>query len=409
MMKNKSFYCLFAILVISTSSFAFSEETPQLIYYDYAELVKIKTRIKAGDASSKAAYVGLLKQADKWLSVEPEKVTDGDVPPSGDKHDFFAIGKLAFPNPKTADGMPYVRRDGVTNPEADGPKYDLSRYNSTLTRVNQLSLAWFFTGQEKYAKKASQLLQVWFLDPETRMNPNLKNASALPGVYDGMPIGIIFSVALIKTVDHVKLLSLSESWTEKDDIKLKDWFRDYTTWLLESDMGKKEGLGNNNHGSWYTAQVMAFSLYSGDTERAKSLIGLAKKQIDQQITEIGIMPRELTRQRSLHYSIYGLQAFVTVARCADYLGEDLWHYQTADGRGLQLAFSFLSPYLLGNKEWTWTNIEKGKTPDNALDVFRWAEKKYDNPEFKETSRHLYQIAPAASVTAHLTTENKTSK
>ena len=408
-MKNKNLYCLLAILIASTFSFAFQKETPQLIYYDYAELVKIKAKLKAGDAASKAAYNGLLRQADRLLLVAPEKVVDGDIPPSGDKHDFFAIGKLAFPNPKTANGMPYVRRDGVTNPEADGAKYDLSRYNSTLSRVNQLCLAWFFSGEEKYAKKASQLLHVWFLDSETKMNPNLKNASALPGVYDGMPIGIIFSVALIKTVDHVKLLSMSESWTDKDNNTLKAWFHDYTTWLLESDMGKKEGLANNNHGSWYTAQIMAFSLYSGDEEKAKSVIDLAKKQIDQQITDIGSMPKELTRQRSFHYSIYGLQAFVAVARCADYLGEDLWHFKTADGRGLELAFSFLSPYLLGNKEWSWTNIEKGKTPEGALDVFRWAEKKYDNKEFKETSRFLYKIAPAGSVTAQLTAENSSGK
>ena len=408
-MYCKHLLCLFVLLAATTTSFGFQKETPELVYYDYAELIKIKGKIKAGDPTSKLAYSSLLKQADQLLSIKPEKVIDGDVPPSGDKHDFFAIGKLAFPNPKTADGMPYVRRDGVTNPEADGPKYDLSRYNSTLSRVNQLSLAWFFTGQEKYAKKASQLLRIWFLDSETRMNPNLKNASALPGVYDGMPIGIIFSVALIKTVDHVKLLSMSESWTENDDKALKTWFRDYTTWLLESDMGKKEGLANNNHGSWYTAQVMAYSLYSGDRERAKSLTGLARKQIDQQITDIGSMPKELSRQRSMHYSVYGLQAFVAVARCMDYLGEDLWHYKTTDGRGLQLAFSFLSPYLTGNKEWTWTNIEKGKIPDGALDVFRWAERKYDTPEFAETSRYLYKAAPERSITAHLTAESSLAK
>jgi len=401
-MKNRTLLYLLILLNLSAYCFGIKQSPPELIYFDYSDLNKTKNKIMTGDVSLKPAYSSLIKNADLLLSVSSEKVTDGDMPPSGDKHDFFAIGKLAFPNPKTPDGLPYVRRDGVTNPEADGSRYDLNRYNTTLSRINQLCLAWHFTGQEKYAKKATQLLQVWFLDPETRMSPNLKNASALPGIYDGMPIGIIFSVALIKTVDCIKLLSTSESWTEKDDQKLKAWFRAYTTWLLESDMGKKEKLANNNHGSWYTAQVMAFSLYSGDPDRAKELVNLAQMQIDQQITDIGSMPRELARQRSMHYSVYGLQAFVIIARCMDYLGEDLWHYKTADGRGLELAFRFLGPYMLAKKEWTWTNIEKGKTPDNALDVFQWADKKYNDPLFTEVSQHLFRSAPAGSVTAHLT-------
>ncbi|TDE14855.1 alginate lyase family protein [Dyadobacter psychrotolerans] len=392
---------LYLLVILCSPSFGMQTPALQLVYYDYAQLAIIK----AGDLPAKPAYKSLLKQADQLLSVPAENVTDGDVPPSGDVHDFFAIGKLAFPNPNTADGMPYVRRDGVTNPEADGSRYDLSRYNTTLSRVNQLCLAFYFTGQEKYAQKASELLRIWFLDPKTKMNPNLKNASALPGVYDGMPIGIIFSVALIKTVDHIKLLSLSKSWTQNDDKELKAWFSDYTTWLLESDMGKKEGLADNNHGSWYTAQIMAFSLYSGNLKRARSLVSLARKQIDQQITAVGSMPRELSRQRSLHYSVYGLQAFVTIARCMDHLGEDLWHYKTSDGRGMHLGFAFLSPYLLGKKQWSWTNIEKGKTPEGALDLFRWAAKKYDDPLFKETSKHLELSAPASSISAFLSSDS----
>ena len=394
------------VALIGTALFsgqpAFAKD-PELIYFDYTDLVDLKKSVKAGDKELLPAYEKLISHAKQLLSVTPEKVTDGDVPPSGDIHDFFAIGKLAFPNPKTADGMPYVRRDGVTNPEADGARYDLSRYNQTLSRINDLSLAWFFSGDERYAKKAAELIRVWFIAPETRMNPNLNNASALPGVYAGMPIGIIFSVALIKTVDHVKLLESSKSWGASDDQSLKKWFRDYTTWLLESDLGVKEAKGTNNHGSWYAAQVAAFSLYSGDPDRARPMMALVKKQIDQQITPVGSMPRELSRQRSLHYSVYGLQAFTMVARCGDYLGENIWTYKTADGRGLELAFHFLSPYLLKEKEWTWTDIEKGNPPaSGALEVFSWASKKYDVSEFKKTSKSLYEITKNDTSKARLT-------
>jgi hypothetical protein len=402
---NKIILIFLVLITRSAFGLASRENEPALVYYDFQELSRIKNKIKSGEPSLVASYKKLIAQADGLLKVTPEKVTDGDPAPSGNNHDFFAIGKLAFPNPKTPDGMPYVRRDGVTNPEADGARYDLSRYNATLSRVNQLSMAWFFSGNEKYAAKASELLKVWFLDPETRMNPNFNNASALPGVYKGMPIGIIFGVALIKMVDHVKLLTGSKSWTRANDQSLRKWFDDYNTWLLESDLGIKEGAADNNHGSWYTAQVLAYAIYSGNHKPVKPMITLARKQINTQITKIGSMPKELTRQRSLHYSVYRLQAFTVVARCADYFGEDLWHYQTEDGRGLELAFQFLSPYILGEKEWTWTNIEKGIIPTNTIETFRWAEKKYPAAVFTRTYRHLYELLPPGSVNGRLTFEN----
>jgi len=296
--------------------------------------------------------------------------------------------------------MPYVRRDGITNPEADGDRYDLGRYSETLSRVNTLALAWFYSGEEKYAAKATELLRVWFLDPATRMNPNMKNASALPGVYDGMPIGIIFSVALIKLVDYVRLLETSESWTSGDSSLLKKWFADYTGWLLESEFGKKEREALNNHGTWYSAQVAAFSMYSGNPERIVPAVEETKERIRRQVADDGSLPAELKRQRSLHYAIYGLQAFAYVARCAAFTGgPDLWHYKTADGRGLELAFGFLAPYLLQEKEWTWTNIEAGKpAAPAARQLMLWAAKAYDDPVLDRTARYLLQAVPEDSET-----------
>src|SRR4051812_27315839 len=40
------------------------------------------------------------------------------VPPSGDKRDYMSLGPYWWPNPETSDGLPYVRRDGMVNPES---------------------------------------------------------------------------------------------------------------------------------------------------------------------------------------------------------------------------------------------------------------------------------------------------
>jgi len=396
------FCCLFiGFIIIGCSS-----PQPQLVCFDYKDLVSIRKEIKANKDNVLPAYEQLIKEADKYLKMNPEKVTDGEMPPSGNAHDFYAIGKYSWPNPDTPDGMPWIRIDCNINPDANGEKFDLARYNNTVKRIKTLSLAWFYSRESQYAEKAAELLRVWFINEDTRMNPHFEFASALPGVYNGMPIGIIFGVTLIEMVDYVKLLTLSDKWSANDDKALQAWFSGYTKWLLESEFGIKEGKANNNHGSWYSAQVAAYSLYTGELEHVKAMAELGKKQIDQQIAPDGGLPRELKRDWAFHYSIYGLHAFSTLALCSDKIGVDLWNYQTDDGRGLELAHRFYLPYLRGEKEWTWGIIKEDEKPHlNAIPLMRWAARKYKSTEFDQITHELISIASNSSRTVWLLGNN----
>lgn len=360
-----------------------------LVDLDYADLISVRKKIKAKDSSIIPAYQKLISEADSYLLMEPEKVIDGDTPPTGDSHDFYAIGKYSWPNPNTPDGMPWIRIDCNINPDANGFRFDLARYNRTVSRVKILSLAWFHSQDEKYARKASELLRVWFLDEKTRMNPNFNCASALPGVHDGMAIGIIFGVTLVEMIDYVKLLNLSDSWSEQDNNSLKEWFSEYIKWLLESEFGIKEGKAKNNHGSWYSAQIAAYALFTGEMHHATNMMELAKKQMAEQIDTDGSLPQELRRDWALNYSIYGLRAFTTLARCGDIIGVDLWNYQTPNGRGLKNAYLFLQLYLFDKKEWTWgTDGGDKKYKTDALPMIQWAAKKYSGAGFSELVDYL---------------------
>jgi Alginate lyase. len=362
-------------------------EDPGLVGFDYAELLSMKKQINKGEI--KPAYETLIREADDLLGLESEKVTDGDTPPSGDNHDFFAIGKYSWPNPDTPDGMPYIRVDCNINPEANGFRYDLARYNNTVERVKTLSLAWFYSHDEKYAKKASELLRVWFIDDATKMNPHFEFASALPGVYNGMAIGVIFGVTLVEMVDCVKLLTLSESWTDTDNNALKDWFSGYVKWLLESEFGLIEKAAKNNHGTWYSAQIAVYSLYTGNMENVRDMIEFAKRQIDEQISADGSLPNELHRDWAFSYSVFGLRAFTALALCAEHTGEDLWNYKTDDGRSLQTAYTFLVPYLLEKKQWQWGIAREGEqTNYMALPMMHHASEKYNSQEINQVVEYL---------------------
>ena len=104
----------------------------------------------------------------------------------------MSLAPYWWPNPATPNHLPYVRKDGEHNPEASAVE-DHNNLGRMAKNVHALALAYYFTGDESDAKRASLLLHVWFLDPATRMNPNMKFAQAILGVNDGRGTGILDS------------------------------------------------------------------------------------------------------------------------------------------------------------------------------------------------------------------------
>lgn len=414
-MKNNRIIFIFILgLTMSLSLYgqsksAKSKSKPTLISLNYNDLLKNKKDLEAGKSEISAAYKKIIAKADAILKKEPLKVTDGTIPPSGNKNTFFTIARYAWPNPNTNDGMPYITKDGYVNKESLGENYDLDRYNNTVFNVIYLTTAWFYSGDEKYAKKASELLRVWFINPETRMTPDFEYAGGLPGVYTGTFSGIIYGVVMVNMVDYVNLLTLSDSWTKTDNEALKKWFSEYTQWLLTSEFGKKEGSTTNNHSVYYCTQVASFSIYNNDISTTKMIIEQGKKLIDQQIAKDGSLPRELNRNRSFHYSLYGLKAFCVLADCANVIGEDLWNYQTADGRGIKTAIDFILPYIVREKEWTLPNIsdDDDDTRTNAIVFIRPAAKAYKTKELQKVEKYITSISSNESEKIWLLGRNST--
>src|SRR5688572_22934036 len=144
---------------------------------------------KAGIQNKKAnlipAYKQLVKDADKALKEGPFSVMEKkNDPPSGDKHDYMSLAPYFWPDPSKPNGLPYIRKDGQTNPEVK--EYKDKEYMPKMCElVYTLSLAYYFSGNEVYAEHAAKLLKTWFLDPATRMNPNLNYAQAIKGENEG--------------------------------------------------------------------------------------------------------------------------------------------------------------------------------------------------------------------------------
>ncbi|HKS37111.1 MAG TPA: alginate lyase family protein, partial [Verrucomicrobiae bacterium] len=165
-----------------------SQDLPRVFLLDGKHLQAVRQRIRDGDKGLGLALAGLERDAQRALKAGPFSVVHKQAtPPSGDKHDYMSQAPYFWSNPETTNGLPYIRRDGERNPEIN--KFPDHRVmDEMVDAVETLALAYYLAGDNAYASKAAGLLQAWFLDPATRMNPHLQYAQAIPGINTGRGI-----------------------------------------------------------------------------------------------------------------------------------------------------------------------------------------------------------------------------
>ena len=328
------------------------------IFVDFQKVDRVKKEVRKKNPAWLPAYNRLLEAAAMALSEEPASVMDKKrIPPSGDKHDYLSLGTYWWPDSSKADGLPYIRKDGLVNPETSGEYVDAGAKSSFFSNVETLTWAYFFTGNRDYASRAMDWLDTWFVNPETRMNPNLNFAQGIPGICDGRGIGIIDWSRIDMLITPIQILDAYGMLKPETKTAVYSWFEVYLNWLLTSEFGKYEDNYFNNHGTWFDVQATGIALLLGKTDIAKErLEKITKKRIQSQIEPDGSMPHELARTRSLSYSTMNLLGFSYLANLGQFTGVDLWNFETPDGRGIKKAHHYLLPFAAGEKQWTHPQI-----------------------------------------------------
>lgn len=340
-----------ALQVSAASVSSIQTALPKTVLMSGEVLAKAKARIKKGDRELKPALKKLIKEADAALRDGPYSVTDKrQLAPSGDKHDYASYGRYWWPDPDKPDGLPYIRRDGKSNPDNQNASHsDRSRIESLGIQTETLGLAYYFTGKEKYAVKAAELLRVWFLNPATRMNPHLNYAQGRPGHSDGSKFGVLDGRMMTRALEGSRLIAGSTAFTDAEQLALKEWVEEYLKWLTSSELATGAAAAKNNHGTFYDAQTMYFALYCGNNGVAQDIAQQAmQKRVLAQIMPDGTMPEEIARTRPLFYSNYNLHAMFVLACLAQKVDVDLWN---ADESRLRAGLDFLAPYTDSSKRW----------------------------------------------------------
>ena len=384
-MKHLSALLLLSFLLLKLAAQNGSSDLP-FILQDQQKLAAFKQLYKSGNKVAKLEVDSLIAEAEKALGAGPYSVTfqKTKLAPSGDKHDYVSQAPYWWPDSSKPDGKPYIRKDGRINPERNLSR-DYGQLGQLHGNIKQLGLAWYFTGNEAYAKKAVELMRVWFIDTATRMNPNLNYGQYVPGVNEGRGIGIIETVGLTNVPDALAMMKESKSVSDAFIRGMKDWFQQYADWLVTSTNGKDERSQKNNHGTYYDMQLADFALFTGNKELARKVIREQTiPRIDQQFTVEGSQPLELARTKSWGYSTMNLLGWCKLAVIADRVNIDLWHTETKDGKGIRKTFEWLMPYVMKEKTWNYEQIEPFSY-NTVVSLYNLAASKYSRNVFQKVS------------------------
>lgn len=386
-MKTVNVLILLALLISGCSD----QNEMDGIFVDFKKVEIVKKHIQQKDKNYLPAFEVLIEKADLALSEGPFSVMDKlRTPPSGDKHDYLSMGPYWWPDSTKPDGLPYIRKDGEVNPETRGEYVDVPAKSKMFNNVDALGWAYYFTHEKKYADKAVELIKTWFLNAETRMNPNLNFAQGIPGRMDGRGIGIIDWAGINLLISPLQILEAYGMLDENTKTDLRAWFEEYLNWLLTSEYGVDEDNYFNNHGTWYDVQVVGIQLYLGKTDDAKQrLQNITTARIASQIEPDGSQPHELARTKSLGYSTMNLRGFLHLANLGEKVGVNLWDFKTADGRCLNAALDFLLPFAAAEKEWAHQQL--GHIDDAVENVkidFLMAAEATGNEKYKQIAESI---------------------
>ncbi|MBC8006208.1 MAG: alginate lyase family protein [Verrucomicrobia bacterium] len=302
-----------------------------------------------------------IEKANQLIKEKPVTVTASScIRSAGKKNDFYSEGDYWWPDPANPTG-PYIQKDGQTNPD------NFVAHRLAMIRLSEIAAthtsAWILSGDQKYANQVLIHLNAWFVDPATRMNPNMLYAQAIWGRFTGRGIGLIDAYHLVEVIRSVKMLE-EKGGLSTDQLKpVKAWFGDFLTWMTTHSYGIDEMNARNNHGTCWVVTAAAMADLTQNKEVRELCIDRFKTVfLPSQMSEDGSFPLELKRTKPYGYSLFNMDAMCNLAEILSTPDDNLWEFQTPDGKSLKKGMEYIYPYITDKSKWPF-----------AKDIYIWDE------------------------------------
>jgi hypothetical protein len=133
---------------------------------------------------------------------------------------------------------------------------------------------------------------------------------------------------------------------------IKNWFAQYTNWLMTSKPGIQEKTVKNNHSTCWAMQVASFAKLCNNQAIMDSVKARFKTVLlPNQMAADGSFPLEMERTKPYGYSIFNLDAMAMLCQILSTPQDNLWNFETADGKSIKKGISFLYPFVADKSKW----------------------------------------------------------
>ncbi|GBB95833.1 hypothetical protein RclHR1_02620024 [Rhizophagus clarus] len=354
-MKNIPF---FTILIITSLCIIIAQgKLGEYVYIDYVTIEGLEYFKSHNLSSPSSALNSINSTALKALkNNQPYSVINTTVtPPNNNKQEYISYAPYFWPfcgcdgknvtDPETQ--CLYKQIDGKVNGDVEILS-DPHDSTSMVRDVLSLSISYLLYNDEDFAKKAVELLDVWFVNNKTRMFPDVNYGQVVrgPGEWKGRPEGILDTRLYVYIPAAIRILTNSNTWNHNDNIDkgVKTWFANFSNWLMKSELGKNESNAENNHATFYVAQLATYLNFTGRTKDANDLIGkFANTTFKDMILESGEQPKESSRRKPYHYQCFNLEALTYIAIFSQKINgtTNLWETKTKYNATIQNATDYL--------------------------------------------------------------------
>ena len=284
-------------------------------------------------------------------------------------NDYISYAPYWWPNPNTSNGLPYIKKDGVWRKECilyseESYTNDRSSLQLLVDRLTKLSLSYKKSKDQEILEYICSQIYQWFIDEDTKMNPNLNFAQTRRGISKTNSYGIIDFKDIYYFLAAIKLI-------EKDIInhnksiydQFTYWLIEYKMWLSNSESGKKESCSANNHGTCYLLQKGSIEGFINNKDQLFNIYITANLLILNSIDNEGKQHNELDRTLSKHYATFNLQQFINLNYLLNNSIKQSFFDNSCENNKLILAIKWLHKE---RHKWKYKQIEK--MDEDRIDV-----------------------------------------
>jgi hypothetical protein len=219
--------------------------------------------------------------------------------------------------------------------------FDRSALETLVQSTVSLAIAGATLENRGHLEKAAAFSRAWFLDETTRMNPHIRFAQIVPSKpMEARPYGIVDFRGFWPLLDALRILEHRNALSTGEVRGVRGWFEEFFDYLVHSEQCRAASRAESNISVWHDLVVAAVAAYLGRVDELTDVLRNAPLRLAHHIGGFGVPEAEIRRANPLHYVLFNLAAWISLATLARSCGVDLWHFRGSHGCSLAVMVRF---------------------------------------------------------------------